>query len=211
MYELDSDDGVRNWGVYLKPAAQRFGTAATNRWLQDPIPATMPRQNNTDDGGFAAQYTTAAGTDTVPNFNDRMLAVHSQITAIKHDVLASQNAAKAKQGTCASLTCQMHFLPSSSTCNSSSSLLPNRPLVLGLPAASFTHAGCDESHDDTGSELKKRKRMLTLQNGDKSFAADGDLGNTVIGTDVSHGGDVEMNVIFNLLFDENVVKAGPDD
>jgi len=68
---------------------QRFGTAATNRWLQDPIPATMPCQNNTDDGGFAAQYATVAGTDTVPNFNDRMLAVHSQITAIKHDVLAA--------------------------------------------------------------------------------------------------------------------------
>jgi len=53
--------------------------------------------------------------------------------------------------------------------------------------------------------------MMALQNGDTSFPADGDLGNNVTGTDVSHGGDVEMNVISNPLFDENDVKAGPDD
>ena len=140
-----------------------------------------------------------------------MLAVQSQLTAIKHDVLAAHISAKAKQGACASLSCQMHFLPSSSTGNSTSSFLPNRPLVLGLPAASLTHAGSDDSQEDTGSELKKRKQMLALQNGDTSFVADGDLGTNVIGTDVSHGGDVEMNVISNPLFDENDVKEGPDD
>ena len=54
--------------------------------------------------------------------------------------------------------------------------------------------------------------MLALHNGDTSFAADGVLGTNVIETDVSHGGgDVEMNVISNPLFDENAVKAGLDD
>jgi len=149
LYELDSDDGFRNWGIYLKPAAHRIGTAATNCWLQDHIPATVPPQNNTTDGAFAAQNPTAAGTETVPNFNDRMLVVQSQLTAIKHDILAAHIAAKAKQGTGASLSCQMHFLPSSSTGNSTLSLLPNRPLVLGLPAASLTHAGSDDSQGKT--------------------------------------------------------------
>jgi len=104
-------------------------------------------------------------------------------------MLAVQNAAKAKQGTGGSLYGPLHFLPSYSTGNLTSRMLPNRVVVLGLPAIPFTHAGCDESHDDmdTGSELKKRKRMLARQNGDNSFAADGDLGNNVIGTDVSHG------------------------
>jgi len=45
LFELDSDDGVRNWGPFLKPVSQRIGTAATNRWLQDPIPAVIPPQN----------------------------------------------------------------------------------------------------------------------------------------------------------------------
>ena len=44
LFKHDSDDGVCNWGPYLKPASQKIGTAATNRWIHDPIPATMPRQ-----------------------------------------------------------------------------------------------------------------------------------------------------------------------
>jgi len=42
LFELDADDGIRNWGADLKPISQRIGIAATNRWLHDPIPATMP-------------------------------------------------------------------------------------------------------------------------------------------------------------------------
>jgi hypothetical protein len=190
LYELDSDDGVRNWGIYLRPAAQRVGTAATNRWLQDPIPATMSQGNNTASGGFDASNATAAGAAAVPNFNDRMLAFQIQITAIKHDMLAVQTAAKMKQGIGTGFSGKLHYLPSSSTCNSTSSLLSNQPVVLGLPAVPITHVGCDESHDDTdtGSELKKRKRMLNLQNATNTFAAEGELGNNVIGTDVSIGG-----------------------
>jgi len=33
LFELDSDDGVRNWGPFLKPASHKLGTSATNRWL----------------------------------------------------------------------------------------------------------------------------------------------------------------------------------
>ena len=53
--------------------------------------------------------------------------------------------------------------------------------------------------------------MLALQNGNSSFAADGVMGNDVIGSDVSAGGDSEMNVFSNPMYDESNVMAGPDD
>jgi len=83
-------------------------------------------------------------------------------------------------------------------------------LVLGLSAAPYSSESNADANEENGSEAKKRKRMLALQNGEP-FAADGDMGNNVIGSNVSHGGDVEMNVISNPLFAENNVTAGPDD
>lgn len=71
--------------------------------------------------------------------------------------------------------------------------------MLGLPAAPFP----------SGSDLKKRKRMLALQNGE-TFAAEGEMGNYVIGSNVSHGEDIDMNVIAAPLGDEHIVTAGPD-
>jgi len=60
-------------------------------------------------------------------------------------------------------------------------MFPNHPLVLLLPAAPFPISSNDDSQDDTGSELKKIKRMLTLQNGETtSFVVDGDEVNNVI-------------------------------
>jgi hypothetical protein len=66
-------------------------------------------------------------------------------------------------------------------------MIPDRPVVLGLPAAPFASASADDDIEENGSELKKRKRMLALQNA-KPFAADGEMGNVVIGSNVSHGG-----------------------
>jgi len=110
------------------------------------------------------------------------------------------------------LVVQVHLLPSSSTGNSASNILPNLPLVICLPAAPFPTASNEESQDDTGSELKKRKSMMALQNGETtSFAADGGEGNNVIGTNFSMGRDVEMNVISNQLFVDKDVMAGHDD
>ena len=81
----------------------------------------------------------------------------------------------------------MHLLPSSSTGTSASSLLPGGPLVLGLPAAPFSSDSTDEIPDESGSDLKKRKRMLALHN-EGIFTAEKDVGNFVIGSNVSHGG-----------------------
>jgi hypothetical protein len=72
LFELESDDEVRNWGLYLKPMSQRIGTAATNRWLQDPIPAAVPTNTNGATVVPAGRDTPAEGTCTVTSFNDRM-------------------------------------------------------------------------------------------------------------------------------------------
>jgi hypothetical protein len=89
LFELKADDGVRNWGAYLKPNLQRIGTAATNRWIQDPIPVAVPRHTNVVAAASVGRNVTAEGV-LVPSFNDRMVAVQNQITAIKHDGLAAQ-------------------------------------------------------------------------------------------------------------------------
>ena len=186
LFELNSDDGVRNWGVFLKLVPQRIGTAATNRWLQDPIPTTMPSNNQHPESVPAGHNNNPGGTMHLPNLNERMLVVQSQITSIKHGMLAVQTAAQAKQAAGASSSCQIHLLPSSSTATSASNLLQRLQLVLGLPAASFPSTNNEGIYDENGLELKKRKRMLALQNGES--LADGDMGNDVIGTNVSQGG-----------------------
>ena len=82
--------------------------------------------------------------------------------------------------------------------------------MLGLPAAPFSNESTTDIHGESGSDLKKRKRMLALQNGE-TFATEGDVGNIVIGSNVSHGGDVEMNVMADPIADEQIVAAGLDD
>ena len=186
LFELDADDGVRHWGVFLKPAAQRISTAATNRWLQDPIPATTARNNPPTATVPAGRNNNLGGTVPVPNFNERMLAVQSQISAIKHDMLAVQTASHAKQAAGACASGHFQFLASSSSAASASNLLTGRQLVLGLPAAPGPCTTTEDTNNETGSELKKRKRMLALQNGE--CFTDGEMGNDVIGAYVSQGG-----------------------
>jgi len=74
LFELEADDGVRNWGADLKPVTQRIGTAATNRWLQDPIPASMPQQNSHNGAAPVGRDKASEGVGNSVNFNDRMLA-----------------------------------------------------------------------------------------------------------------------------------------
>jgi len=210
LFELDADDGVRNWGPSLKPASHRVGTAATNRWLQDPIPAAIPQHTQGAAAASAGRDLHGEGISNTTNFHDRMAAFQTQLTAMRHDVLTAQNSVLAKRGNGAHAICKVNLLPSSSTGTSASNLLQDRPLVLGLPAAPFSSESDASAHEENGSEAKKRKRMLALQNGEP-FAADGEMGNNVIGPNVSHGGDLEMHVVSNPLFAENNVPAGPVD
>jgi hypothetical protein len=89
----------------------------------------------------------------------------------------------------------VHLLPSTSASTTTSSLILGHPLVLGLHVASSHIVGAKQSqgdnegaHDEAGSELKKRMRVMALQNGETSFVVDGAVGNNVIGTNVSAGG-----------------------
>jgi hypothetical protein len=209
-YTCFQDWGVRNWGADLKPAAHRIGTAATNRWLQDPIPASMSQQTQASNVASAGRTAATEGMGNSANFNDRMLTLQSQLTAMQQDVIAAQNAVLAKKGKGASSGPKFHMLASSSTGTSASNLLANRPLVLGLATAPFSSDSNDDILDENGSDLKKRKRMFALQT-EETFAAEGAVGNFVIGSNVSHGGDIDMNVIAGPLGDEQVVTAGPDD
>jgi len=203
--------GCSQLGRLSQASHGKDSSVATNRWLQDPIPPSMPRHTHVPTDVPIGRTAQDGGT-AVPSFNDRMLVVQTQITAIKHDVFVAQIAAKAKQVSGANCSCQVHLLPSFSAGNSASNLLTGRSLVLGLPAGPFSNTNGEEFQDDIGSELQKSKRVLGLQNGaTTSFAVDGDEGTIVIGTNVSHGGDIEMNVISNPLFDEQDVMAGPDD
>jgi len=93
---------------------------------------------------------------------------------MRHDVLATQNAVLAKNGNSVNYACKVHLLPSSSTGTTTSNLLPDHPLVLGLPASPFSSESADDVHEENGSDLKKRKCMLALQNGEL-FAADGEI------------------------------------
>jgi hypothetical protein len=102
-----------------------------------------------------------------------MAAFQTQLTAMRHDVLAAQNAVLAKKGNSVNSACKVHLMPSSCSGTTASNLLPDRPLVLGLPASPFSSESDDDVHEENGSDLKKRKRMLALQNGE-SFAADGE-------------------------------------
>jgi len=75
LFELDSDDGIRNWGPYLKPVSQLIGTAATNRWLQNPIPLTVSRQTQADAAAQGGRNIGAAGTGNLTTSNDQMHVV----------------------------------------------------------------------------------------------------------------------------------------
>ena len=133
------------------------------------------------------------------SFHDRMAALQTQLTAMRHDVLAAHNSVLAKRGNGAHPVCKVNLLPSSSTGTSTSNLLQDRPLVLGLHAAPCSSESNAEVNEENGSEAKKRKRMLALQNGEP-FVSDGDMGNNVITSNVSHGVDVDMNVVTPSLF-----------
>jgi len=181
LFELESDDGVGNRGPDLKPTATRIGSDANNKWLHDPIPSAVLRQNVPAVVPSAGRNSNTSGSANAVTFNDCMLAVDNQISALKNDILVAQNIAKAKHGDGANFTCQLQFLPSSSTGTSASNLITGRPSVLGLPAGPFPNANSEESQDATGSELK-RKRMLALQNGETtSFTTDWGEGTFVIG------------------------------
>lgn len=223
LFELDSDDGVREWGVELRPSVHRVGTAATNRWLQDPIPNVVQHTNDRNGG---TEPVPAESSSKLSNLGGRLSAVHHEINAIKQGIMVAQNSALAKSGKATAAVHINHAFPSSSACVSAAVSLPLRPLVLGIPAtplpitgAEHTPASTDSETDDVTFELKKRKRMLAecLRSGtpqeetEFSFVADGVNGDVSLGENVRGGNDIVMNISENPLFENLDVSTGSDD
>jgi hypothetical protein len=163
LFENDMDDGVRGWGDYLKTTSRKLGTGANNKWLRDPVKsetgqappvAALPKAANSDE----ASGSNAAKSSKKAMLNGRMTAVRSEITTLKNRLKAADPAgwkAFEDRGKAA--------LKEGNDMN----LLEAHPVVVGLAAHTdevlaleyVDSAGIVDT--DTGSDLKKRKRVQT--------------------------------------------------
>ncbi|XP_024630605.1 uncharacterized protein [Medicago truncatula] len=126
LFELDFLDGVREWGIDLRPSVLHVGTVATNRWLQDPIPNVVPHTNDMSGG---TQH--AVGSSSLSNLGGRLEAVHNEISAIKQGILVAQNNVQVKNG---KTTVDVHLNHSFPTSSANVTAVARHQLVLGLPA-----------------------------------------------------------------------------
>ena len=192
LFVLDSDDGVREWGVELWPVVRRVGTTSTNRWLQDPIPYIVSRTDNTFRGTHVGTSNNAAdGNVNLSNLGGRLNVVHNEINYIKHGIMVAQNNLLAKNGKAISVVHLNSALPSSSVSASATVLNISKPVARAENVSALNES------EDIRSELKKRKRMLAvaecLQSGaphneiEFSFVVDGVNGDTELGENVSEG------------------------
>lgn len=52
-FDMEEDDGSSGWGEWLRPVIRRMGSAATNIWLQDPIPSRVQQDQQVAAAGFS--------------------------------------------------------------------------------------------------------------------------------------------------------------
>jgi hypothetical protein len=202
LFELDSDDGVRECGVELRPNVHRIGTAATNRWIQDPIPNVVPQTGGNSSGTqSAATNISIESTYDMSNLGGRFTVVHHEISTIKHGILVAQKSVLSKNGKATSAVHINHAFPSSSSCLPAAGSQFFKPIVLGMPAATLSLTGPEDNpastepnNEEVGSDLKKRKCMLadclessTPQNDTKLSFVEGVNGDNFVGENVSGG------------------------
>jgi hypothetical protein len=199
-----------------------MGTAATNKYIQDPIPS---RPQTASSSGTTFQAENSHGTShTAPtsaagNFHGRIIAVQKEISAIKSGILSAQKHAMSKSG--------RHQNGAGSSClppvasDSTPSLEGNNSqtlqVVLDLLAVGhnqpqsedLTHLEAIDA-DDAGVDLKKRKRAkATSITQDADMKTSGVEGN--VGPSIGIGLDNVMSIHDNPMFDVPNVTAGPDD
>jgi hypothetical protein len=221
LFELEHDDGTRGWGDTIRPLIKRVGTAATNKYLQDPIPSRpqgASGSNTRSHADFSNDIPHATSSPAAGNLDGRIIAVQKEISAIKSGILSAQKQALTKAG-------RIQTGAASSHTPSVSSVLPSllennteqpRPVVLGLLAERHNNAQgesliCLEAaeHVDAGADLKKRKRAKatssiqvteTLTSGVEGF----------VGPSLGDGMDIVISVHDNPMYDESDVTAGPE-
>jgi 14-3-3 protein epsilon len=229
LFDLEYDDGTREWGENLRPLANRIGTAATNKYLKDPIPSSPQVSSQM---GASHQFAAAAAHNTthtpaapvVGNLDGRIIAVQREISAIKSGILSAQKQAMVKSGKNLNIASASNNLMVLSATPSSvvDFNFQNQPVVQGLLAETPPSTlGEDNSGlkntdlDDEGVELKKRKRAKATS-GDK--AADnmniGAEGLDTICTSLGMGMNDVLSFHDNPMYDVTEatdVTAGPDD
>jgi hypothetical protein len=225
LFDMEVDDGTRGWGENLRPLVKRMGTAATNKYLQDPIPSHPHSAAGFTTGsgsgsptGFshAAPYTSSPS--TAGNLDGRLIAVQKEISAIKSGILSAQKQALVKSGRNINVAGPSN---TSITASASSPLLvgnkvQNRPVVLGLLAETPNQPQCDtplcqeaDDNDDLGTDLKKRKRAKAA--GVIQEAENVSVGvKGILGPSLGIGLDNVNSIHDNPMYDESDVMAGPE-
>jgi 14-3-3 protein epsilon len=225
LFDMEHDDGVRGWGETLRPLIKRVGTAATNKYLKDPIPSRpqVAFDINTGSHSAAAAHNATFPTTTpaAGNLDGRIIAVQKEISAIKSGILQAQKQAIVKSGKNPNGASSSHnsmalsVTPSPADCTTPH----HRPVVLGLLAETHIQSQGEDllylqaaRLDASGVELKKRKRVKAVsevQEADNMCI--GVEGVETVGTIVGNGTTVVMSMHDNPMYDETIVTAGPDD
>jgi hypothetical protein len=234
LFDMDHDDGVRQWGENLRPLINRMGTAATNKYLKDLIPSNPQTSHNMDTGSqhTAAATPNAAHTPSAApagNFDGRIIVVQREISAIKSGLLSAQKQAMVKSGknlngasashnsVVLSATASQAVFPKSHQHSMVQGMLAEPPTIThGEDSLSLEATDMDE----TGAELKKRKRAKATEvNNDAEHMTIGAEGLDAVGTSAVMGGNVIMSMHDNPMFDvtdvtdvteTTDVTAGPD-
>jgi hypothetical protein len=230
LFDMEIDTGVRGWGDNLRPLIRQMGTAATNRYLQDPIPSRPHTASDFGTGTQSAQTYSAIAPHSSPtasNFDGRISAVQREISAIKSSILSAQKHAIVKSGRSLIGTSSSHIssLPPTAPALLGCSNTQHRPVVLGLMAEAQNQPNGEdilliETADPNvdSVEVKKRKRAKAVndnksdQNVEQQAATMtvGVEGTNVIGTSLGQGLDVVMTTHDNPMYEETIVTAGPE-
>jgi hypothetical protein len=198
LFEMEDDDGQREWGNDLKPEPHRGG-AATNRWLRE---SKVVLQNKaTIINGGSENHGENSNSDTVMEANnDGVNANNEENGAIISVGRQSHYEALIIQGP--------NNIPRSMPRSRIVGLL-NGPAQLNSTEEQIEH----NDTDDTGGDLKKRKRILSgaSSNNDSRVLSLEDGGDIVmldkLANNSSGRADV-LNVKNNPLYDVSFLSAG---
>jgi hypothetical protein len=224
LFDMEIDDGTRGWGENIRPLVKRMGTAATNKYLQDPIPSHPHSASGSATGsgsgsqtGFSHATSYTSTPSTAGNLDGRLIAVQKEISAIKSGILSAQKQALVKSGRNINGAgpSNIPIIPAASSPLLVGNKIQPRPVVLGLPAETHSQPQGDTllcleaaDNDDSGTDLKKRKRAkaagVNQEAENMSVGVEG-----IVGPSIGIGMDNVISIHDNPMYDVSDVTAGP--
>lgn len=89
---MENDNGSRNWGADLRPIVRHMGTAATNCFLQDPIPVSSAHVGVSDGASSSSQgpVNSYVGHHSCASFDGRISYVQQELSVIKNGLRHAQ-------------------------------------------------------------------------------------------------------------------------